>query len=231
MTHSDDVGFVCPPLLAPVQVVIVPIWRKDSDRASVLEVGAQIANELRAAGHRVKLDDRDDLKPGAKYYEWEGRGVPVRLEIGPRDVERNQVVVAVRTGGKNAMKLDGLSDSVRSTLVDIQRNLFERAYARQEANSHRGLGRSAFVDLMNDAGGFVYGGFCGDQKCERDDHSGDCRVTAYESLGLLEPLRRLLPAEAGRIHELRKGLPAEPGETCRCCGGRIRRVVARRIRI
>lgn len=166
MTHSDDVGFVCPPLLAPVQVVIVPIWRKDSDRASVLEVGAQIANELRAAGHRVKLDDRDDLKPGAKYYEWEGRGVPVRLEIGPRDVERNQVVVAVRTGGKNAMKLDGLSDSVRSTLVDIQRNLFERAYARQEANSHRGLGRSAFVDLMNDVGGFVYSGFCGDQECE-----------------------------------------------------------------
>lgn len=166
MTHSDDVGFVCPPLLAPVQVVIVPIWRKDTDRASVLEVGTQIANELRAAGHRVKLDDRDDLKPGAKYYEWEGRGVPVRLEIGPRDVERNQVVVAARTGGKNATKIDGLSDSVKSTLSEIQRTLFERAYARQEANSHRGLDRSAFVDLMNDVGGFVYSGFCGDQECE-----------------------------------------------------------------
>src|SRR6266436_5509996 len=86
MTHSDDNGLVCPPKLAPVQVVIVPIWKSEEERSQVLGVGGKVKEELARAGVRVELDARDSLKPGAKYFEWEAKGVPLRLEIGPRDV-------------------------------------------------------------------------------------------------------------------------------------------------
>src|SRR5256886_7644778 len=86
MTHSDDNGLVCPPQLAPVQVAIVPIWKSEEERGQVSGVGGQVKAELEQAGIRVELDLRDNLKPGAKYFEWEAKGVPLRLEIGPRDV-------------------------------------------------------------------------------------------------------------------------------------------------
>src|SRR5213076_1737871 len=92
MTHSDDNGLVCPPRLAPVQVAIVPIWKSEQERGQVLGVGAQVKDELASAGVRVELDARDSLKPGAKYFEWEAKGVPLRLEIGPRDVAAGQVM-------------------------------------------------------------------------------------------------------------------------------------------
>src|SRR5207302_7191425 len=90
MTHSDDHGLVCPPKLAPVQVAIVPIWKSEEERAQVSGVGGQVKAELEKAGIRVELDLRDNMKPGAKYFEWEAKGVPLRLEIGPRDVAAGQ---------------------------------------------------------------------------------------------------------------------------------------------
>jgi prolyl-tRNA synthetase len=90
MTHSDDNGLVCPPQLAPVQVVIVPIWKSEEEKSQVLGVGGKVKDELARAGVRVELDARDSLKPGAKYFEWEAKGVPLRLEIGPRDVPRGR---------------------------------------------------------------------------------------------------------------------------------------------
>jgi prolyl-tRNA synthetase len=100
MTHSDDKGLVCPPRLAQWQVVVVPIYRTDEERGSVINAADDIVRELRSAQVRVHLDARDDMKPGAKYYEWEARGVPLRLEIGPRDVAAGAVMLARRTGGK-----------------------------------------------------------------------------------------------------------------------------------
>src|SRR5690349_22456526 len=100
MTHSDDNGLVCPPKLAPVQVVIVPIWKTDEERSQVSGVGGQVKADLVNAGLRVELDLRENLKPGAKYFEWEAKGVPLRLEIGPRDVAAGQVIAARRGGGK-----------------------------------------------------------------------------------------------------------------------------------
>src|SRR2546430_4485321 len=100
MTHSDDNGLVCPPKLAPVQVVIVPIWKSEEEKSQVLGVGGKVKDELVKAGIRVELDARDSLKPGAKYFEWEAKGVPLRLEIGPRDVAAGQVMTARHTGGK-----------------------------------------------------------------------------------------------------------------------------------
>ena len=160
MAHSDDTGLVCPPRLAPVQVVIVPIWSKGSDREAVLTAAKTIFDDLRGAQLRVELDDRDLLKPGAKFYEWEGRGVPVRVEIGPRDVAAGNAVLARRTGGKAPTKLDGLANSVRSALDEIQHGLLKAARERRERNSVRGVTKDQLIELMDGPGGFAYGGYC-----------------------------------------------------------------------
>ena len=166
MTHGDDVGMVCPPKLAPVQVVIVPIWRSDAEKSQVLEAAQRAAEELKAAGVRVEVDARDGMKPGAKYYEHEGRGVPLRLEIGPRDLAQGQVMMARRIGGKVAAPLAGLVTAVRDALVALQQDLFDAAKARREANSRRGVTKAELIDMMKGAGGFAYGGFCGGDACE-----------------------------------------------------------------
>ncbi len=166
MTHSDDIGLVCPPKLAPIQVAIVPIWKSDEQKEAVLKAGEELLRDLRAVPLRVRLDDREGLKPGAKYYEWEGRGVPIRLEIGPRDLEKEQVVLARRTGGKEPVPLGGLITAVQSALSEIQVGLLDAAGRRQEANSVRGVTKDQLIEFMNGRGGFAYGGYCGDATCE-----------------------------------------------------------------
>ena len=167
MTHSDDRGLICPPRLAPLQVIVVPIWKSDSDQQGVLEAAQQARHSLVAAGVSAQVDDRDAVKPGAKYYHWEARGVPVRLEIGPRDVAQGQAVLARRTGGKASVPLAGLADAVRRAMDEIQAGLLEAARQRREANSVRNVkDREALKDLMNGAGGFAYAGYCGEAACE-----------------------------------------------------------------
>jgi len=168
MTHSDDAGLVCPPRLARYQVVIVPIYRSDEQRSSVVEAGQHLRQELADAGIRVHLDDRDGMKPGAKYYEWETRGVPLRLELGPRDLEAGTVVMARRTGGKEPIPMAGAAAAVQAALEGFHRQLFEAARARREANSLRGADRAAFLEFIEGPGGFVYGGWCGSSACEAE---------------------------------------------------------------
>jgi len=169
MTHSDDNGLVAPPRLAPIQVVIVPIWKNDEERGQVSGVGGQVKDALTKVGVRVEIDLRD-MKPGAKYFDWEAKGVPLRLEIGPRDVAAGQVMAARRvkpaTGGKAPIALNDVTTAVPTVLDEIQRELFEAAKARREANSIRGVNKTQFLEFMNGAGGFAYGGFCGSGDCE-----------------------------------------------------------------
>ena len=169
MTHGDDVGIVCPPKLAPVQVVIVPIYKTDTERAAVMEVWTKSAEALRAALIRVELDAREGMKPGAKYYEHEGRGVPLRLEVGPRDVGQGQVTAAQRTGGKMPLPLRGLVGEVQQQLEVIQRALFDAARTRQEQHTRRGVTKDELIEMMQGegGGGFAYGGFCGSALCEQ----------------------------------------------------------------
>jgi prolyl-tRNA synthetase len=166
MTHGDDLGLVCPPKLAPTQVVIVPIFKSDEQRVAVLEASGRAAGALRDVGFRVEVDDRDGMKPGAKYYEWEARGVPVRLEVGPRDVEKAQAMLARRTGGKTPVPMAGLVEGVRSALDEIQAGLLHSARERREANSIRGVTKQRLVEFLEGDGGFAYGGFCGSEECE-----------------------------------------------------------------
>jgi prolyl-tRNA synthetase len=168
MTHSDDTGLVCPPRLAQYQVVIVPIYRKDEEREAVLAAGERLRTALWAAGIRTHLDARDGLKPGAKYYEWEARGVPLRLELGPRDLAAGTVMLARRTGGKEPVPMAGIAERLQAEMDRMQTALLVAARERREAASVRGATREQFLEVMNGAGGFVYGGWCGDARCEAD---------------------------------------------------------------
>ena len=135
MAHSDDTGLVLPPAIAPIQVVVTPIWKGDAEKAEVLAFAGKVMESLK--GVRVKLDDRDGLKPGAKYFEWERKGVPLRLEIGPRDVKQGAVFAASRLGGKKeSLPLEGLAAAVRGKLDGIQAELLARATAQQIGRAH-----------------------------------------------------------------------------------------------
>ena len=173
MTHGDDAGLVLPPRLAPIQVVIVPIYRKDDERALVTEKADAVARVLRDAGCRVKVDNRDTLKPGPKFYEWERKGVPVRIEIGPRDVAQGQVMVVMRTevladvARKGPLPEGALAMEIPARLAAYQDALLHAARERREANSHRGVDSLARLnEIMEGPGGFVYAGFCGGTECE-----------------------------------------------------------------
>jgi prolyl-tRNA synthetase len=198
MTHGDDSGLVCPPRLARYQVVIVPIYRTDEQRAAVVEAAERIRSELHAAGIRVHLDSRDGMKPGAKYYEWEARGTPLRIELGPRDLEAGTVVVAKRTGGKEPVPMEGLAAAITDRLDALQQELFEAALERREANSLRGATREQLREFIAGDGGFVYAGWCGDAQCEADIKA-DTKATI-----------RVLPDEEFRS--------AEAPTTCVWCG-------------
>ena len=169
MTHGDDAGLVCPPRLAQYQVVIVPIYKTDEERATVTAAADRLRQEIAAGGVRVHLDGRDGMKPGAKYYEWEGRGVPLRIEVGPRDVAAGTVMLARRTGGKKQpIPMAGIAAGLREIMDQMQLDLLETARARREAASIRGATKEQFLAHMAGDGGFVYAGFCGLPSCEAE---------------------------------------------------------------
>lgn len=140
MTHGDDKGLRLPPRLAPIQVVIVPIFKTDDEKSPVMEKVASIARELKAAGLRIKVDDRDNVSPGYKFNDWEMRGVPLRLEVGPKDVQNNSAALARRdvTGkeGKQFVPANGLAARVQELLTDIQAGLLRQAAEFRDAHIH-----------------------------------------------------------------------------------------------
>ena len=139
MTHSDDNGLVLPPKLAPIHVAIVPIWKSDAEKSQVLEASDKLARELREDGLTVKVDDRDGLRPGEKYYEWERKGVPLRLEVGPRDVAGGTAMsksrIATDPKAKEKLPFEDIGLHVGRALDRIQGELFQRALAFREANT------------------------------------------------------------------------------------------------
>ncbi len=136
MAHSDDNGLVLPPKIAPIQVVIVPIYRKDEQLAQISEKAEQIISELKALGISVKYDDRDTFKPGYKFAEWELKGVPVRLAIGPRDLENGTVEVARRdTLEKETLQIVDIAGKIQNLLSSIQDNIFQKAFDFRNENT------------------------------------------------------------------------------------------------
>ena len=168
MTHGDDQGLVLPPRLAPIQVVIVPIYKNADEKGKVMEAADRVWKELKDAGIRLKLDDREEVTPGFKYHDWEMRGVPLRIEIGPRDVEKGSVALARRDKpgreGKSFVEEAGLAETVRLMLVEIQDALLERATAFRDANIHEPADYEDLKKIVQD--GWALAWWCGSRECE-----------------------------------------------------------------
>ncbi len=167
MVHGDDQGLILPPKLAPIQVVIVPIWKNDEEKAVVLEAANRVKGMLEPE-IRLKLDAREGVSPGWKFNDWEMRGVPLRIEIGPKDVAQEQVVLARRDRpgkeGKTAVSIAGASEAVREMLMTIQADLYRRALAFREANTYCPEDFEGLREAV--ANGFAYAWWCGDAACE-----------------------------------------------------------------
>ncbi len=156
MTHSDDDGLVLPPKLAPVQVVIIPIYKGDEQKAMIDNKVTELLLQLKSLGIRTKYDDADNARPGWKFAEYEMKGVPVRIAIGARDLEKNVVEVARRdTKEKTSISIDGLASTINVLLNDIQQNIFDKAKKYRDEHITRADTWEEFEKLLDDKGGFI----------------------------------------------------------------------------
>jgi prolyl-tRNA synthetase len=154
MAHGDDQGLVLPPRLAPIQTVIVPIYKGEEQRRVVLEACGRMEEALKDSGARTHLDDRDQFRPGYKFNEWELKGVPVRIEVGPRDLEKGEVVLAFRHNGeKKSLPVEQVTAQVMSVLEEAQKGLFEKALASREDRTYTVDSYDEFKERI-DGGGF-----------------------------------------------------------------------------
>ncbi|NME69739.1 proline--tRNA ligase [Flammeovirga aprica] len=156
MAHSDDEGLVLPPKLAPIQVVIVPIYKGQEQLDAIAEKVKVIQKELQALNISVKFDDRDALRPGFKFADWELKGVPVRMAMGQRDLENGTVEIARRdTKEKNTYQLDNVVETVQKLLEEIQANIYQKAFDYREAHITKADTFDEFKDLLENKGGFI----------------------------------------------------------------------------
>ncbi len=164
MTHGDDNGLVLPPAIAPIQIVILPIAQH---KPGVLDKARELLAQLNAAGIRAKLDDSDN-SAGWKFAEYEMKGVPVRLEIGPRDIESNQCVLVTRHNREKAVvSLDNLADTVLAKLTEVHDGLYQNALANRERRTYRCTTMDEITSMLEKNGdGFVYAMWCGEEECE-----------------------------------------------------------------
>jgi prolyl-tRNA synthetase len=188
MTHGDDQGLILPPRLAPFQAVIVPIFKNDDEQSAVMEVVERVQRELKAAGVRVKVDDREGYTPGFKFNDWEMRGVPLRIEIGPKDVEKGSVALARRDqpgrAGKSFVPQAELAERVPDMLAAIQAALLERATAFRDANIHDPRDYSELQEIVKD--GWAFSWWCGEAACEakvKEDTKATTRCIPLEQPG------------------------------------------------
>jgi prolyl-tRNA synthetase len=211
MTHSDDAGLVLPPRLAPIHVAIVPIYKSDEERARVLEVASRVAAELREDGLSVELDAREGMKPGAKYYEWERKGVPLRLELGPRDLEQGVAMAKLRSArpgadpkaAKRALPLQDLGLAIGKELDAYQTLLYELASERLAAGTRRvdtwDEFRAAFADQSSS---FICAHWDGTSETElaiKEETKATIRCIPYPGdLACIDPAERGRCIKTGR---------------------------------
>ena len=184
MAHGDDNGLVLPPRLAPVQVVIVPIWKGTDPVDRILAAAKEVEAKLKGAGVRVKLDARDNLSPGFKYNEWEMLGVPLRIEIGPKDLEKGSICCVRRTNRQKAfVPMADAAAEVPKMLEAIQGEMLAAARARREALTFKVDDYASFKKQLDETGGFLLAPWCGDTACEvaiQEETKATVRVLTFD---------------------------------------------------
>jgi len=197
MTHSDDQGLVLPPTLAPKQVVVVPIWQEET-KADTLDYAGELADTLSAAGVRAHLDDRENRNPGFKYNEWELKGVPLRIEVGPNEVEAGEATLVHRPdGATETVDRDGIAATVDDHLDTVFATLYADAAETLEGEIREAGSREEILGTIGQHGGYVKSGWCGDEACE-------------------DPIKEAIAAEIVMVPEDREADPIH--DDCAICG-------------
>jgi prolyl-tRNA synthetase len=197
MTHSDDQGLVLPPTVAPKQVVVVPIWDA-GNKSEVLSYAEEVTETLEAAGKRVHLDDRENRNPGFKYNEWELKGVPLRVEVGPNEVTDGEATLVHRPDGESeTVPRDGLAETVADHLDTVFAKLYADAEETLEGEIREAASREEILGTIGQHGGYVRCGWCGEEACE-------------------QPVKEAIAAEIVMVPEDRDAEPIQ--ETCAICG-------------
>jgi prolyl-tRNA synthetase len=205
MTHGDDAGLILPPRVAPIQVIVVPIpTRSDEETSRVSEAVSWVLKGLAEADVRAEAD-WTDKRPGWKFNEWELKGVPVRIEIGPRDLQKDQVSVVRRdTRAREQVNLLEAAARVRHVLDEVQSALFERACAFREANTHVADDYETFKQIMSEQRGFIRAYWCGSAECEariKEETRATIRVIP-EDAEVAGPGRCVLDGAPARVQAL-----------------------------
>ena len=187
MTHSDNKGLVLPPKLSPFEVIIIPIWKSDEEETGVREFLTKIERALNSAGVTYKIDDRKNYTPGWKFNEWELKGIPLRIEVGPRDVKENQLVMVRRDLSEKVIKqVEGIGEESRKILETIQKDLFEKAKAFMADNTKKISSYDDFKEFYKSGGGFAESRWCGSPECEQEvqeETKATIRVIPFEQPG------------------------------------------------
>jgi prolyl-tRNA synthetase len=184
MVHGDDKGLIMPPKVAPVHVVVVPIPFKGAEPEAIAAKAKEIAETLKAKGVSVVLDDREEYTPGWKFNQWELKGVPIRIEIGPRDLKQQQVVMVRRdTCQKTPVKEQDIPATVEKLLQEIQDNMFAKAKAILQEKTSAVQTYDEFKKIICDKGGFLKAAWCGSADCEakiKDETGATIRVRPFQ---------------------------------------------------
>ena len=184
MAHGDNKGLVVPPRIAPIHAVVIPIWKKEEEKGEIMSFIAPHVDKIREK-FTVKVDDREGYSPGWKFNEWEMRGVPLRLEVGPRDMKNGQVMAVRRdTGEKFPLRVDDLAGAVAETLDTIQSGLFEKALKFREDHTSSVDDYEGFRKLVEEEGGFIQAHWCGGGECEekiQEETKATIRCIAFDA--------------------------------------------------
>jgi len=182
MVHGDNKGMVIPPKLSNTKAVIIPIYSSDDQKQKILSKAEEIASNLNKS-FNVRIDDREQYTPGWKFAEWELKGMPLRIELGPRDYEQNSVIVSRRdTGDKEKVPMEKVSEYINDTLEKIQENLFEKAKKFRENNTHYIDEYENFKETIETKGGFIWSHWCGNNECEekiQEETKANLRVIPF----------------------------------------------------
>jgi prolyl-tRNA synthetase len=184
MTHGDDKGLVLPPKIAPIQVVIIPIYYSDDEKGNVIQKANQIMDDLSKINLRVHLDDREQLTPGFKFNDWEMKGIPIRIEIGPKDIAKNQLVLVKRHNQtKTSIDINSFTEKISSELKNIQKEMFDAAKKILDERVVRVSEYQQFKKELEN-GKMIDCSWCGNQTCEdkiKEETSADLRVIPFDS--------------------------------------------------